>query len=166
MAENVLASKLARDYAVEVRPLNGAQEFVRVRGINNLTPGFEPNFEDTTDYDNDGWTSQEKTMQGWSLQLGMISKMDTESNALDKGQQVLQDAHDKFGSDSMIECRWYERDGGDEAYEGVATVQWEPQGGSATDLRTVNVTLQGNGGRRHIDNPAKNTGQTGEMGEQ
>lgn len=149
------ASKLARRWALDVRPLGGEEDapFTRVRGINSFQPGLDPNMEDTTDFDNDGWTSQEKTMQGWSLSIGFIEKVGTDTLAQqDPGQAILEQASDKYGADSMVEALWFERDG-DLAYQGIASVQYEPQGGSPTDLSTVNVTLQGNGARTRADHP-------------
>lgn len=155
MANEALASKLARNWAVEVKKMDAGAEggYVRVRGINSFQPGLDPNFEDSTDFDNDGWSSQEKTMQGWSLTLGYIEKVGTdEASTQDPGQAILEDASDKFGSESFVQVRWFEREG-EKAYEGVAAVQYEPQGGSPTDLSTVNVTLQGNGPRERIEKP-------------
>ena len=89
-------------------------------------------------------------MQGWSLSIGFIEKVGAEDKAQDAGQAILEEASDKFGAESMVEARWYERTG-ELAYQGVASVQYEPQGGSPTDLSTVNVTLQGNGARTRLD---------------
>ena len=154
MANTPQASKLARRWALDIRKLGGTEDdpFTRVRGINSFQPGLDPNMEDTTDFDNDGWTSQEKTMQGWSLAIGFIEKVGTEDRAQDPGQKILEEASDQFGPESMVEARWYERDG-ELAYGGIASVQFEPQGGSPTDLSTVNVTLQGNGARNRITHP-------------
>lgn len=154
MVNTPQASKLARRWALDLRSLSAdTEEFTRVRGINSFQPGLEPNMEDTTDFDNEGWTSQEKTMQGWSLTVGFIEKVGTdESRAQDPGQAILEAASDQYGADSMVEARWYERNG-ELAYQGIASVQYEPQGGSPTDLSTVNVTLQGNGARNRIPHP-------------
>jgi len=156
MAENnvALASLLARRWAVEVRPIGGGEEdeWTRVRGINSFQPSLEPSFEDSTDFDNDGWSTQEKTLQGWSLAIGFIEKVGAESREQDPGQLILEEASDKFGSDSMLEVRWFEREG-EKAYQGTASVQYEPQGGAPSALSTVNVTLQGNGKRAPIENP-------------
>ena len=156
-----LASKLARTWAVEVKPMDADEstEWTRVRGINSFQPGLDPNFEDSTDYDNDGWSSQEKTLQGWSLSLTFIEKRSTDADqAQDAGQLILEDASDKFEDESMVQVRWFERDGG-KAFEGVAAVQYEPQGGAPTALSSVNVTLQGNGARRRIENPVEPSGE-------
>lgn len=160
MPELALASKLARRWAVEVKPV-GATEYTRVRGINSLQPSLNPTMEDSTDFDNDGWSSNEKTLQGWSLAIGYIEKVGQDAEkAQDPGQAILEEASDKFGAESFVDVRWFERDG-DLAYEGNAAVQYEPQGGGPSALSTVNVTLNGNGARRRIDHPDAGDGDGG-----
>ena len=159
---DALTSKLARRWAVDVKPQGSDEEYKRVRGINSFQPALNPNFEDTTDYDNDGWSSEEKTLQGWSLDLTFIEKHRAdEDSTQDPGQEVLENASDKFGDASKVDVRWYEREG-EKAYEGVASVNFQPQGGSPTDLSSVNVTLQGNGPRRRITKPAEGDAGSGE----
>lgn len=156
MAKSAMASKLARDWEVAVRKADSGEEdeFVVVNGINSLQPALDPNLEDSTDFGNDGWSSQEKTLQGWSLAIGYIEKFFVgEDKEDDPGQKILEEASDKFGDASQLEVQWYERNGGERAYQGFATVQYEPQGGGPADLSTVNVTLQGNGARTRIENP-------------
>lgn len=152
MAETPLASLLARRWALEVKPVGGG-EFTRVRGINSFQPSLSPTMEDSTDFDNDGWSSSEKTLQGWSLSVGYIEKVgQDETAAQDPGQLILEEASDKFGGEGFVEVRWFERGGG-KAYEGNAAVQYEPQGGGPSALSTVNVTLNGNGKRERVENP-------------
>lgn len=153
MADNTaLASKLARRWAVEVKPVGDDGEYTRVRGINSFQPNLTPTMEDSTDFDNDGWSSSEKTLQGWSLTIGYIEKVGQTDQAQDPGQLILEEASDKFGGDGFVDVRWFERDG-ELAYEGNAAVQYEPQGGGPSALSTVNVTLNGNGARERIDHP-------------
>src|SRR5690625_3541094 len=93
MAEqNALASLLARRWALEVRPISedDTGEWTRVRGINSFQPTLEPSFEDSTDFDNDGWSTQEKTLQGWSLAIGFIEKVGAADRAQDPGQVLLE----------------------------------------------------------------------------
>ncbi|WP_291280010.1 hypothetical protein [Galactobacter sp.] len=159
---DALASKLARRFAVEVKP-SGAEDtaWVRVKGINSLTPNLEQNFEDSTDFDNDGWTSSEKTSQGWSLALGLIEKVGQTDRIQDPGQRILEQTQDKFGGEGFVDVRWGEREG-DVAYTGNAAVQWEPQGGGVTDLSSVNVTLTGNGKRLPLSPNPFDTGDSGD----
>lgn len=154
MAEQPLASLLARRWALEVKPVEGEDtEYVRVRGINSFQPSLSPTMEDSTDFDNDGWSSSEKTLQGWSLAVGYIEKIGQDEDAAqDPGQLILEEASDKFGGAGFVDVRWYERGGG-KAYTGNAAVQYEPQGGGPSALSTVNVTLNGNGKRERTDNP-------------
>ena|SRR5699024_9804538 len=154
MAEQPLASLLARRWAVEVKPVGAEEtEYTRVRGINSFQPSLSPTMEDSTDFDNDGWSSSEKTLQGWSLAIGYIEKIgQDETAAQDPGQLILEEASDKFGGEGFVDVRWYERGGG-KAYQGNAAVQYEPQGGGPSALSTVNVTLNGNGKRNRVEHP-------------
>lgn len=155
---DALASKLARRWAVEVRPVGGSESdpWTRVRGINSFQPNLTPTMEDSTDFDNDGWSSSEKTLQGWSLTIGYIEKIGQTDQAQDPGQLILEEASDKFGGDGFVDVRWFERDG-ELAYQGNAAVQYEPQGGGPSALSSVNVTLNGNGARERIEHPEGDT---------
>lgn len=155
MAITALVSKLARRWAVDVRAIGGEDsDWTRVRGINSLNPAIESTMEDSTDYDSNGWSSSEKTMMGWSLEIGLIEKVSQEDRAQDPGQQIIRDAADEFGGAGFVEVRWYERDDTDgEAYQGNAAVEWAPEGGEASALSNVTATLHGNGERLKIDHP-------------
>lgn len=133
--------------------LTAGASWVQVRAINELTPGIDANLEDDADYDNDGWTSQTKTAQGWTLGMTLLRKVGFNSRAYDAGQERIRQAADAFGPDATVHVRWYDRDGGTEAYEGFGTVSWEPQGGGVTALDSANVTVTGQGARLSIDNP-------------
>lgn len=153
VAAESLAAALARKFKVEVRAVGGPV-WTALRGINSLTPGVNTTTQDDTDFDSDGWASTVKTLLGWQVTAGLIRKYGTLTSAYDPGQEILRTASDKFGTAGLVEVRWYDRDGGDEAYEGTASVQWEPSGGDASALDIVNVTLLGQGKRIVITNPA------------
>lgn len=133
--------------------LTAGADWVQVRAINELTPGIDSNLEDDADYDNDGWTSQTKTAQGWSLGITLFRKVGFNTRGYDAGQERIREAADAFGPDATVHVRWYDRDGLPEAYEGFGTVSWEPQGGGVTALDSVSVTVTGQGARLSIDNP-------------
>lgn len=133
--------------------LTSGSSWVQVRAITEMTAGIDSNLEDDADYDNDGWTSQTKTAQGWSLSMTIARKVGFLTRGYDAGQERIRQAADGFGPDATVHVRWYDRDGGPEAYEGYGTVSWEPQGGGVTALDTTNVTITGQGARLSIDNP-------------
>lgn len=128
--------------------------WVQVRALTEFSPSVDTNLEDDSDYDSDGWASQTKTQLAWKIEAKVARKVGVESGDPDPGQEVLRLAADEFGSDGIVHVRWYDRDGGPEAYDGYAEVSWSPEGGGTTALATVSVTLTGKGKRNVITNPA------------
>lgn len=150
-----LVTALARKWRVDVNTGTSASPvWVQVRGLNNVTPGISATLQDSSDYDSDGWGSDEKTMLKWNLALSLFRKK-SDAGAYDAGQEALRDKSDQFGAGGIAHVRWYDRTvGSSEAYEGYANVSWEPGGGSASDLESVTVNLTGKGARVDIANPA------------
>jgi hypothetical protein len=62
-------------------------------------------------------------------------------------------ARTQFGDAARVYIRYYDRNGGPEAYKGWAIVTWVPKGSGVTDLGTVTITLQGDGPLTPISNP-------------
>lgn len=160
-------STLARKFKVEVLagsedPSTGA--WLPVRGIQELTPSKEDNLEDDSDYDSDGWTSQVRTGQSWSLELSVARKQSGDAGALayDPGQELVRAASDQFGIDGTVYVRWYNREGGDEAYQGLAQAGFTDNGGATTALSTASITLTGTGPRNRIANPVEAETPVGE----
>jgi hypothetical protein len=72
-------------------------------------------------------------------------------------QEYIRLAADAFGQAARVHIRWYDRDGGPEAYEGVAIAQWERANSGVADLDAAKVTLAAAAGasaRTIIANPA------------
>lgn len=157
MADSV--STLARKFKLEVMPGTSdptADAWTPVRGVQEFTPAKEDNLEDDSDYDSDGWTSQTRTGQSWSLEVKVARKAtssDTEAVIYDAGQEIVRAASDQFGTEGMVYVRWYNRNGGDEAYQGFAQAGFADDGGGVTALSTATITLTGNGKRETITNP-------------
>lgn len=154
MSEPTLVSTLARDWRVDVD--TGTTEtpvWTQVRAITSFTPTVSATTQDDSDYDSDGWGSDAITMRKWSLTM-TVGRKEQQDQANDPGQEALREASDQFGPAAVVHVRWYEKHKDDgEAYEGYALVNWEPQGGDTTSLKTVNVTLMGQGVREVITNP-------------
>ncbi|WUI02109.1 IPT/TIG domain-containing protein [Spirillospora sp. NBC_00431] len=150
-----LRSTLARKWKLDIN--TGTVEspvWTPVRAIGELKPNIESNMEDDSDYDSDGWASETKTQMKWSLETKVLRKVGVTSENYDPGQEALRAAADQFGSPGTPQVRWYDRDGGPEAYSGFASVSWEPEGGEAKDLDTVTIKMSGQGKRTTITNPA------------
>jgi len=150
-----LTSTLARKFRIDVNAgTAGAPVWTQVRAITTMATPISPTMQDDSDYDSDGWGSSAKTMLAWSLTATLSRKVGATSGDYDPGQERIRQAHDQFGPAGLVQVRWYDREGGPEAYTGYAHVGWEPQGGDTSALDTVNVTLTGQGKRTAITNPA------------
>lgn len=131
-----------------------AATWLQVRAVSGLKPTLDNTMEDDSDMDSDGWLSKTKTAMGWALELDLLRKVGISSNAYDPGQEIIRVAGESFGTAGVVHVRWYDRNGGPEAYEGYASVDWAPEGGKTTDLDKAKATLNGNGARLPITNPA------------
>lgn len=123
-------------------------------GITEFQLTMPPNIEDSSDYDNDGWAGNTKTGQSWEATMTFNRKINDVTETYNSVHEYLRAAALAFGSASRVPVRFYDRNGLPEAYEGVALVTWEPQGGEYTDLDQVQVTLTGDGKLNTITNPA------------
>lgn len=150
-----LVSTLARKFKVDVNTgTDVAPVWTPIRAIGELKPALDSTLEDDSDYDSDGWLSDAKTAMKWSLELKLIRKIGLTTEQYDPGQEFIRAAADQFGTAATVNVRWYDRNGGPEAYEGFAVVTWAPEGGGPTALDMVTVTLNGQGARETITNPA------------
>lgn len=151
-----LSAALARKWVLQIdtTPLTTAS-WVQVKGLAGFQPKLDSTMQDDSDYDSDGWQSQAKTAMAWSLEAKLVRKYTFGDPAsYDVGQEVIRAAADAFGSGATVHVRWYDREGGPEAFEGYAQVAWAPDGGDTTALETVTATLTGQGERTAIANPA------------
>jgi hypothetical protein len=150
-----LVATLARKWKLDVNTgTEGSPTWTSVRAIGELKTSVESNLEDDSDYDSDGWASNTKTQMSWELEAKLLRKVSVAASVYDPGQEALRSKADQFGSGGTAQVRWYDRDGGPEAYTGFGSVSWEPEGGDAKDLDTVTVKVTGNGARTLITNPA------------
>lgn len=140
---------LARSFRVEVS--EDGSTWVRPKGLDNFNDEFDDNMESVNDYDTDGWGKSEKTLINWSLSFNLNRKKS--SGVEDEGQAMLRARRGQFGEDSRIYVRWYRTDGIDEAWSGVAVVQWQRANSAATDVDSASVTLAGYGEATAISNP-------------
>ena len=144
-----MTTALARRFKVDVSADNSA--WVALKGINDLNPSISPTLQPADDYDTDGWSQQEKTMQAWSLVAKCLRK--TVSGVFDPGQELVRAQQLGFGDDARIYTRWYDRNGEPEAYSGLALVGWAPSKTGVADLDEVTITLTGDGALTEISNP-------------
>jgi hypothetical protein len=145
---------LARRFKVDVDTAYpaGPAAWAPLLGMTDFKPAVTPTLQESSDYDSDGWVGQEKTMQAWAIEATVLRKKDA-AGAFPPAQETIRLAEDQFGEDARVHVRWYDRDGGDEAYEGVALVQWARANSGVADLDAATITLTGDGARTLIANP-------------
>lgn len=141
---------LARGYRIEVSA-DGASNWLRVGGLNDLNPNISPNKVDSSNYESDGWAASEITMQNWSVALKANRQAD--GGVEDAGIALLRSCVGKFGDAARVYVRWYRTDGLDEAWQGRAIVELTPSKTGVADLNELSVTLTGDGALAPITNP-------------
>jgi hypothetical protein len=149
-------STLARKWVFEINTGTVAVPvWTTVKGLNNLTvTDAEPNLEDDNVYEDLGYTGQTKTALSWKAEATVMRRTDpTDVTVYDPGQEKLRALAKTLGPTGVANCRLYDRDGGPEAFTGFGEVTWAPQGGSPTDLESVDITVTGKGAPTTITNP-------------
>jgi hypothetical protein len=150
---------LARRWRLEVNVGTGSTPDWKVcPGVTAFTPAAEPNIEDSSDYDSDGWAGNTKTGQSWELSTTINRKIVDTAKTYNAVHEALRLASFAYGSASLVHVRYMDRNGLPEAYEGHALVTWAPSGGEYTALDQVEVTLTGDGPLKPIENPLATDG--------
>lgn len=145
---------LARRWRVEINMgTDEVPDWQMMPGIAEFQPAAEPNIEDSTTYDTDGWMENTKTGQSWELSITINRKINDVQRMYHQTHEALRLAAFAYGSASEVHIRYMDRNGLPEAYEGKALVTWAPSGGEYTALDQVEVTLTGTGPLDMIDNP-------------
>lgn len=129
-----------------------------VFGITEFKPALEPNLEDDSDFDSEGYGSDTKTAEKWKVEFKIGRKVTVaDATAYDAGQEFLRGkAIGKFGPANSVQIRYYEMEPNGpriEAYKGLAAVTWSPEGGKMSDLDMVAVALAGQGKLEQITHP-------------
>jgi hypothetical protein len=146
---------LARRWRLEI-DLSAAKDgsaWTVVPGITEFSPAAEPNIEDSSDYDSDGWAGNTKTGQSWELGVTINRRINDQVKVYHATHEAFRAASFAFGSASQVHIRYYDRNGLPEAYEGTALVTWAPSGGEYTALDQVEMTLTGDGPLLLVTNP-------------
>ncbi|MFB7900206.1 phage tail tube protein [Streptomyces xiamenensis] len=153
-AETVTA--LARRYRLECNMgSSDAPDWQLVPGVLEFTPSEEPNQEETTPYEADGWGEHAVTQLDWQIEVKLAHRHHPETGEFNPVQVHLRRTARRFGAASYVHIRYFDRSGQPDAYEGRALVTWAPEGGDAKALDQVAVTLKGSGPLLEIENPAE-----------
>jgi hypothetical protein len=148
-----MTTALARRYRADVS--KDGINWVQIMGMNDFNPAIDRTTQDSSDYESDGWGSSEITMQAWSVDIKANRK--TNSGVFDPGQELCRLASDKFGEDARLYVRWYDKNGGTEAYQGRGIVEFSRSKTGVTDLDEAEIKITGDGARKEIPNPLSST---------
>ncbi|MFJ2292094.1 phage tail tube protein [Streptomyces sp. NPDC087894] len=145
---------LARRWALDLNlGTDDVPDWQRVIGVTDFSPAAEPNIEDSSDYDSDGWAGNTKTGQSWELGVTINRRINDSVKTYHPTHEAFRLASFAYGSASLAHIRYMDRNGLPEAYEGKALVTWAPSGGEYTALDQVEMTLTGDGPLTPITNP-------------
>jgi len=137
-----MSTELARKFALQVTPdLTLAGGFIQFKGLNDYSPNVNPNLEDASDYDTDGWASSEVTMNDWSADASFFRRKN--AGVLDPAQELVRARIGQFGDAARVGVRWFDKTGGPEAYQGVALVTWKRSNTGVKNLEQATVTFTG-----------------------
>lgn len=138
-----MVTALARKFGVQVTTdLTLASGWVNLNGISDLDPEIAPNMEDASAYDTNGWATSEVTMNAWTLAATFFRRY-TSGNVYDPGQELVRAAVGQFATAARVGVRWFDKNGGPEAYSGVAIPAWKRSNTAVKNLEQAQVTFTG-----------------------
>lgn len=138
-----MVNALARKFAVQVTTdTTLTTGWTALNGILDLDPEINPSLEDATAYDVNGWGSSEPTLQAWVLQASFFRRY-AAGNVYDAGQELVRNAVGQFASAARVGVRWFDKNGGPEAYSGVAIPTWKRTNTAVKNLEQAQVTFTG-----------------------
>jgi len=147
-------TELAREWRLEVNMgTEQAPDWQLCPGVREFQWTAEPNIEDASDYDGEGWASNEKTAQSWEVTATIRRKANKTAKAYNEVHEAIRLASFEYGDANKVHLRFMNREGLPEAYEGKAIPNWQPQGGEYSALGEVEITFTGDGPLTPIDNP-------------
>ena len=132
-----------------------------VNGIYDFKDTLDSKEIDVSDFSSDGWADSQAVGKSWGVDFKVWRKRRLSAVAYDPGQEFL-----RLHNGESVDFRFYEMSGdgtlttGDprvEAYTGLGSVKWSPDGGKVDDAKSVSVTLTGKGKRTAITHPDPNS---------
>lgn len=138
-----MVNALARKFGVQVTSdLTLAGGWVNLNGIADLDPEIAANLEDASAYDTTGWSTSEITMQSWTLSATVFRRY-AAGNVYDAGQELVRAAVGQFATSARVGVRWFDKNGGPEAYSGVAVVSWKRSNTAVKNVEQAQITFTG-----------------------
>lgn len=135
-----MSTTLARKFRVDVTSdLTLASGWLQLNGVDDWNPNVNPTTEDTSAYDSSGWTTNEVTMQAWSAVASVFRRLN--AGVYDPGQELCRATVGQFGGAARCGVRWYDKNGGPEAYSGIALVAWARNNTAVTNVEKATITF-------------------------
>ncbi|TIH33678.1 phage tail tube protein [Subtercola vilae] len=141
---------LARRFRVDISTDNTT--WVKYGGITDFASTENPTTQAADTYDTNGFNGFEKTMTGWQNVVKALMPT-TAGIPSDPGQLLADQTRFQFGSLARLYTRWYDRNGGLDAWTGIALVDWNQSKTGVADIDEVTVTFKGDGALTRISNP-------------
>lgn len=145
-----MPSALARDFKVDISTDNTT--WIRLIGVEDLAPGENGTLQAADTYDTGGFNAFEKTMTGGKLVVKFYRNT-TAGVPSDPAQAILEATRFQFGTAARVYVRWYNRNGGTEAFSMLALVDWQQSKTGVADLLEITATLTADGVISRISNP-------------
>jgi len=114
-----MSTTLARKFRTDVTTdLTLSGGWLELKGVDDWNDSITPQIESTDAYDTTGWKTNEVTMQDWLATASLFRRI--VASTYDPGQELVRATRGQFGTAARCGVRWYDRNGGPEAYSGVA----------------------------------------------
>jgi len=147
-----MSTALARKFRVDVSAdLTLAGGWLQLNGIFSFKPDVTPKTIDTSAYDTDGWDANEVIGNGWAVTADFWRR--TAAGVYDPGQELVRARVGQSGDAARCGVRWYDKNGGPEAGQGVALAAWARSKDGVADGDSASIVLTGDGALTVITNP-------------
>jgi hypothetical protein len=135
-----VSTTLARKFRVDVTSdLTLASGWLQLNGVDDWNDSITPNIEETSAYDTTGWKTNEVTMQDWSATASIFRRI--VAGVYDPAQELVRACRGQFGTAARIGLRWYDKNGGPEAYSGVALPTWARANTGVANVEKATITF-------------------------
>lgn len=148
------ATALARKFKVDVNTGSFAVPvWTSLKAITEWSPKIDPVYQEAGTYDDDGQEVSDKTGLKASAEVTFLRRK-AGAGTYDPAQESIRAKLMLYGDDGKVELRWYDRDGGDEAFQCRFYPAWERANSGRVDLDAAKVTFTQAGICEAIANPA------------
>ncbi|MEU6858826.1 IPT/TIG domain-containing protein [Glycomyces sp. NPDC046736] len=137
---------LARRYIFQIDtawPHSGTDVWEQLPGMTEFKDGHTHTDQRDSDYDSDGAIGYTRTAKEWLVEQKISYKEDDLSYAVDPVHAYLKSrAEAHAGRNTVVHFRYFDRNGGVDAYEGYGLPTWTPDGGDDEQLDRVAITYK------------------------